>query len=64
VVDVEQRALRALEQDALALAALLVEQPPHRLGIGQQLRRERAAALVFRSRAPSTPAAEAARSAL
>jgi hypothetical protein len=26
VVDVEQRALRALEQDALALAALLVEQ--------------------------------------
>ena len=37
VVDVEQRALRALEQDALALAALDVEQPPHRLGIGQQL---------------------------
>ena len=41
VVDVEQRALRALEQDALALAALDVEQPPHRFGIGQKLRRQR-----------------------
>ncbi|MBA7633276.1 hypothetical protein ES703_40838 [subsurface metagenome] len=41
VVDVEQCALRALEQDALALAALDVEQPPHRIGIGQQFRRHR-----------------------
>ena len=41
MVDVEQRALRALEQDALALAALEVEQPPHRFGVGQQLRRQR-----------------------
>ena len=31
MVDIEQRALRALEQDALALAALEVEQPPHGL---------------------------------
>ena len=29
VIDVEQRGLRALEQDALALAPLLVEQRPH-----------------------------------
>ncbi len=35
VVDIEQRALRALEQDALALAALAVEQPPHRIRVGQ-----------------------------
>ena len=41
MVHVQQRALRALEQDALALAALDVEQPPHRLGVGQQLRRQR-----------------------
>ena len=41
MVDVEQRALRALEQDALALAALEVEQPPYRFGIGQQLGRQR-----------------------
>ena len=41
VVDIEQRALRALEQNALALAALEVEQPPHRFGIGQKLRRQR-----------------------
>ena len=33
VVDVEQRALRALEQDALALAALVVEQRPHRIHV-------------------------------
>ena len=31
MVDVEQRPLRALEQDALAGAAVLVEQPPHRV---------------------------------
>jgi hypothetical protein len=33
--------LRALEQDALALAAFDVEQPPHRLGVGQQFWRQR-----------------------
>ena len=31
VIDVEQRALRTFEQDALALAALLIEQRPHRI---------------------------------
>ena len=41
VIDVEHRALRALEQDALALAALDIEQPPHRFGVGQKLRRQR-----------------------
>src|SRR6476661_4232337 len=41
VVDVEQRALRALEQYALALAALLVEQPPHGLGVRQKFWRQR-----------------------
>ena len=40
VIDVEQRALRALEQDALALPALGVEQRPHRIDIGQDLRRD------------------------
>ncbi len=35
VVDVEQRALRAFEQDARALAALLVEQNPDRIHEGQ-----------------------------
>ena len=40
MIDVEQRALRALEQDALALAALDVEQPPHGLGVRQKLRRK------------------------
>jgi len=40
VVHIQESALRALEQDALALAALEIEQPPHRLGIGQQFRRE------------------------
>jgi hypothetical protein len=29
VIDIEQRALRAFEQDALAFAALVVEQVPH-----------------------------------
>ena len=33
--------LRALEQDALALAALEVEQPPHGFRVGQQFRRDR-----------------------
>jgi hypothetical protein len=32
VIDVEQRPLRAFEQDALAGAASLVEVPPDRLG--------------------------------
>ena len=40
VVDVEQRALRALEQDALARAALAVEQRPHVVDVGQDLRRD------------------------
>ena len=40
VVDVEQRPLRALEQDALALAALGVEQRPHRVHIREDLRRD------------------------
>src|SRR5262249_60740889 len=34
VVDVEHRALRAFEQDALRSAARLVEQAPYRSGIG------------------------------
>src|SRR5262249_61082201 len=33
VVDIEQRALRAFEQDALALAALLVAPRPHRISV-------------------------------
>ena len=37
VVDVEQRALRALEQDALALAPLAVEQRPDRVDVRQHL---------------------------
>ncbi len=41
MIDVKQRALRALEQDALALAPLDVEQPPYGFGIGQKLRRQR-----------------------
>ena len=40
MIDVEQRPLRAFEQDALALAALGVEQRPHRVDIGQDLRRD------------------------
>ena len=39
MVDVEQSALRALEQDALALPALQVEQRPDRIDIGKNLRR-------------------------
>ena len=35
MVDVEQRALRALEQDALAGAALVVEELPDAVHIGQ-----------------------------
>ena len=40
VVDVEQRPLRAFEQDALALAALGVEQRPHCVQVRQNLRRD------------------------
>ncbi len=40
MVDIEQRALRALEQNPLALAALEIEQPPHRFGVRQKLRRQ------------------------
>ncbi len=40
MIDIEQRALRALEQDALAFAALAVQQPPDGLSVGQQHRRE------------------------
>ena len=39
MVDVEQRALRAFEQNALALAAPFVEQRPDRVHVGQHLRR-------------------------
>ena len=41
VVDVEQRALRALEQDALAGAALAVQRLPDDVGERQHLRRDR-----------------------
>ena len=50
MVDVEQRALRAFEQDALALAALLVEQRPDRIHVGQHLRRDRGELVVDRAR--------------
>ena len=40
VIDIEHRALRALEQDAAAGAPRLVEQPPDRRGVGQELRRD------------------------
>src|SRR5271155_3728134 len=39
VVDIEKRALGAFEQDALALAAFLLEQQPHRIHVGQHQRR-------------------------
>ena len=50
VVDVEQRALRALEQDAIAGTALLVEQRPHRVHIRQHLRRDGGQLVVDRAR--------------
>ncbi len=50
VVDVEQRALRALEQDAPALAPLFVEQRPHRVHVGQHLGRHRGELVVERAR--------------
>ena len=50
VVDVEQRALRALEQNALAFAAALVEQRPHRIHIGQHLWRHRGELVIDRVR--------------
>ncbi len=40
MVDVEQRALRALEQDALARAALAVEQIPGHVHVGQDFGRD------------------------
>src|SRR5262245_1842569 len=40
VIDVEQSPLRALEQDALALPSLGVEQRPHRVDVGEYLRRD------------------------
>ncbi len=40
VVDIEQHALRALEQDALALATLHVEQRPHRVDVREDFRRD------------------------
>jgi len=48
VVDVEQRALRALEQNAFTLAPLGVEQRPYRIHIRQHLRRDRSEMLVDR----------------
>ena len=48
MVDVEQRALRALEQDAFALAPLGVKQRPHRIHVGQHLRRQRGEIIVNR----------------
>src|SRR5689334_22175010 len=41
MIDIEQCALRTLEQHALALTSLDVQEPPHRLGIRQQLRCQR-----------------------
>ena len=40
MVDVEQRALRAFEQDALAGAAQILEQRPGAVHIGQDVRRD------------------------
>ena len=40
MIDIEQRTLRALEQNPLALAALAVEQRPHRIHVGQHARRD------------------------
>ena len=40
MVDIEQRALRAFEQDALADAPLAVEQRPDRIDVRQHLRRD------------------------
>ena len=50
MVDVEQRTLRAFEQDALALAALAVEQRPHRVHIGKHLRRKVGKVVIHRAR--------------
>jgi hypothetical protein len=40
VIDIEKNALRPFEQDALAIAAQVVEQRPHRIRIGEHLRRD------------------------
>ena len=50
MVDVEQRALRALEQDAPALAALVVEQRPHRIHERQHLGRDRGELVIHGAR--------------
>ncbi len=57
VVDVEHGALRALEQDAVAALARVVEQLPDRLGVGQDLGRDLAqlARAAPRRRPPSAP---------
>ena len=41
MIDVEQRPLRAFEQDALAGPPLAVEQRPHRIHEGKHFRRDR-----------------------
>ena len=48
MVDIEQRALRAFEQNALALTAFGVEQRPHRIHIRQHLRRQLGEIIVDR----------------
>ncbi len=48
VIDVEQRALRAFEQNTLTLAPLDVEQRPDRIHVRQNLRRDRGEILVDR----------------
>ena len=40
MIDIEQHALRALEQDFRARFAHFLEPPPHRLGILQHVRRD------------------------
>ena len=40
MIDVEQRALGALEKDSLTLAPLAIEQRPHRVHVGQDARRD------------------------
>ena len=40
MIDIEQHALRAFEQDALALALVPVEQLPNRIDIGRDFRRD------------------------
>ena len=61
MVDIEQGALRALEQDALALAPRQIEQRPHRVDVGENLRRdlgELSAQIVGRDLGLAEPAAK------